>query len=76
MVVVFFTTEAQSYFDRQTPRDYTVFNQKEQCMSAATDIHFKLMKWENRSFQQALMERIDTYEGCTAGLDRDGRGEP
>ena len=45
-------------------------------MSAATDIHFKLMKWENRSFQHALMERIDTYEGCAAGIDRDGRGEP
>ena len=37
-------------------------------MSAATDIHFKLMKWENRSFQQALMERIDTYEAALLGL--------
>ena len=26
-------------------------------MAAATDIHIQLMKWENRSYQQALMER-------------------
>lgn len=26
-------------------------------MATATDIHVQLMKWENRSYQQALMER-------------------
>ena len=26
-------------------------------MATATDIHFKLMTWENRSFQHALLER-------------------
>ncbi|MCY4071176.1 MAG: hypothetical protein OXG60_07745 [Chloroflexi bacterium] len=27
-------------------------------MATATDIHIQLMKWENRSYQQALMERV------------------
>ena len=26
-------------------------------MATATDMHVQLMKWENRSYQQALMER-------------------
>ena len=39
-------------------------------MAGTTDIHFKLMKWENRSFQQALMERIDTYEAALLGLTK------
>ena len=29
---------------------------------ATTDIHFKLMKWENREFQQARMDRIDSQD--------------
>ena len=37
-------------------------------MVAATDIHVQLMKWENRSFQQALMDRVDTYEAALLGL--------
>ncbi len=37
-------------------------------MAAATDIHVQLMKWENRSFQQALVERLDTYEAVLLGL--------
>ena len=37
-------------------------------MVAATDIHVQLMKWENRSYQQALMDRIDTYEAALLGL--------
>ena len=37
-------------------------------MAAAMDIHVQLMKWENRSFQQALMERLDTYEAALLGL--------
>ncbi len=37
-------------------------------MVAATDIHVQLVKWENRSFQQALMDRLDTYEAALLGL--------
>ena len=37
-------------------------------MAAASDMHVQLMKWENRSFQQALMERLDTYEAGLLGL--------
>ena len=31
-------------------------------MATATDIHFKLMTWENRSFHYALTERIDSQD--------------
>ena len=37
-------------------------------MAVTTDIHFKLMKWENREFQQALMERMVTYDAALLGL--------
>ena len=37
-------------------------------MAVTTDIEFKLMKWENRAFQQALMDRIDANEAALLGL--------
>ena len=32
-------------------------NARRRPIATATDIHFKLMKWENRSFQHAWMEQ-------------------
>ena len=37
-------------------------------MAGTVDIEFKLMKWENRSFQQALMERAVANEAALREL--------
>ena len=37
-------------------------------MAVTNDIDFKLMKWENRSFNHALMERMVTCEAALLGL--------
>ena len=46
-------------------------------MAAATDIHVQLMKWENRSFQQALMERAvsqdEALRRLTEMVEENGR---
>ena len=46
-------------------------------MAAATDIHVQLMKWENRSYQQALMERAvsqdEALRRLTEMVEENGR---
>ena len=46
-------------------------------MATATDIHVQLMKWENRSFQQALMERAvsqdEALRRLTEMVEENGR---
>ena len=46
-------------------------------MATATDIHVQLMKWENRSYQQALMERAvsqdEALRRLTEMVEENGR---
>ena len=46
-------------------------------MAAATDMHVQLMKWENRSYQQALMERAvsqdEALRRLTEMVEENGR---